>query len=52
MNLGEALLHLSSGLTACCTGKGREIYDSIKNLFYDYKKFFEDIKGKLESIII
>ena len=37
----EALLHLSSGLTACCTGRAREIYDSYQKSILRLEKIIK-----------
>ena len=43
----EALLHLSSGLTACCTGKGSEIYDSYQKSILRLQKILRRHKRKI-----
>ena len=45
----EALLHLSSGLTACCTGKGREIYDSYQKTILRLQKILRRHKRKIRN---
>jgi ribosomal subunit interface protein len=45
----EALLHLSSGLTACCTGKGREIYDSYQKSILRLQKILRRHKRKIRK---
>ena len=45
----EALLHLSSGLTACCTGKGREIYDSYQKSIIRLEKIIRRYKRKTSN---
>ena len=45
----EALLHLSSGLTACCTGKGREIYDSYQKSILRLQKILRRHKRRIRK---
>tara|TARA_B100000963_G_C22039136_1_gene414659 strand:- start:165 stop:494 length:330 start_codon:yes stop_codon:yes gene_type:complete len=45
----EALLHLSSGLTACCTGKGKEIYDSYQKSILRLQKILRRHKRKIRK---
>ena len=45
----EALLHLSSGLTACCTGRAREIYDSYQNSIIRLEKIMRRYKRKIRN---
>ena len=45
----EALLHLSSGLTACCTGRAREIYDSYQNSIFRLEKIMRRYKRKIRN---
>ena len=45
----EALLHLSSGFTACCTGKGRKIYDSYQNSILRLQKILRRHKRKIRK---
>ena len=45
----EALLHLSSGLTACCTGRAREIYDSYQNSIFRLEKILRRYKRKIKN---
>ena len=45
----EALLHLSSALTACCTGKGREIYDSYQKYILRLHNILRRHKRKIRK---
>ena len=45
----EALLHLSSGLTACCTGRAREIYDSYQKSILRLEKILRRYKRKIKN---
>ena len=45
----EALLHLSSGLTACCTGRAREIYDSYQKTILRLEKILRRYKRKIKN---
>ena len=45
----EALLHLSSGLTACCTGKAREIYNSYQKSIFRLEKIIRRYKRKIKN---
>ena len=45
----EALLHLSSGLTACCTGRAREIYDSYQKSIFRLEKILRRYKRKIRN---
>lgn len=45
----EASLHLSSGFTACCTGRGREIYDSYQKSVFRLEKILRRHKRKLRN---
>ena len=45
----EASIHLSSGLKACCTGRGREIYDSYQNSVSRLEKILRRYKRKLRN---
>ena len=43
----EALLHLSSGLTACCTGRAHEIYGSYQKSIFRLEKILRRYKRKI-----
>ena len=45
----EALLHLSSGLTACCTGRARKIYDSYQKSIFRLEKIIRRYKRKIKN---
>ena len=45
----EALLHLSSGLTACCTGRAREIYNSYQKSIFRLEKIIRRYKRKIRN---
>ena len=45
----EALLHLSSGLTACCTGRARKIYDSYQKSIFRLEKIIRRYKRKIRN---
>ena len=45
----EALLHLSSGLTACCTGRAREIYNSYQKSIFRLEKIIRRYKRKIKN---
>ena len=45
----EALLHLSSGLTTCCTGRAREIYESYQKSIFRLEKILRRYKRKIRN---
>tara|TARA_A100001011_G_C14306317_1_gene843338 strand:- start:2429 stop:2758 length:330 start_codon:yes stop_codon:yes gene_type:complete len=45
----EALLHLSSGLTARCTGRAKEIYDSYQKSMLRLEKILRRHKRKMRN---
>ena len=45
----EALLHLSSGLTARCSGRAREIYDSYQKSIFRLEKILRRYKRKIKN---
>jgi ribosomal subunit interface protein len=45
----EALLHLSSGLTACCTGRAREIYNSYQKSIFRLEKIIRRDKRTIRN---
>ena len=45
----EALLHLSSGFTACCTGEARKIYDSYQKSILRLEKILRRHKRRIRN---
>jgi len=45
----EALLHLSSGLTACCAGRARGIYDAFQKSILRLEKILRRYKRKIKN---
>ena len=45
----EAHVHLSSGLTACCTGEANKIYDSCQKTLLRLEKILRRHKRKIKN---